>query len=224
VAATGGGHAVPRPGDPAAEGALGTVAVVPSVTTLRRVTPLCVAALLLLLAACGDGEAEAAGRETASRRSTTSEASTTSTSAPTTTAAPAPTTTAPAPPPPPTGGAGAPTQGTSLTVDVTAEGQAIRSGTVECAASGASGTGHLADPAAAQAACTLLRDNPGARNRLVNGVDPNRMCTQIYGGPDEARVQGQLDGQPVDTVVDRRDGCAMAEWDILVPLVGPAGG
>lgn len=111
----------------------------------------------------------------------------------------------------------------SLTVDVTAEGQAIRSGTLTCAASGASGTGHLADPAAAQAACTLLQGNQGSRNRLLNGADPNQMCTQIYGGPEEARVRGQIDGRPVDTVVDRRNGCSIAEWDALVPLIGPPG-
>lgn len=111
----------------------------------------------------------------------------------------------------------------SLTVDVTAEGRAIRSGTLTCAASGASGTGHLADPAAAQAACTLLQGNQGSRNRLLNGADPNQMCTQIYGGPEEARVRGQIDGRPVDTVVDRRNGCSIAEWDALVPLIGPPG-
>ena len=111
----------------------------------------------------------------------------------------------------------------SLTVDVAAEGGAIRSGTLTCAPSAASGTGHLADPAAAQAACTLLRDNQGSRHRLLNGADPNQMCTQIYGGPEEARVRGQIDGRPVDTVVDRRNGCSIAEWDALVPLIGPPG-
>ena len=110
----------------------------------------------------------------------------------------------------------------SLTVDVTAEGQPVRSGTLTCTASEASGTGHLADPAAAQAACALVRDQ-ATHPRLVNGPDPDRRGTLQYGGPEGARVTGQVDGQRVDTTFDRRDGCGIAEWDGMEALVGPAG-
>lgn len=44
-------------------------------------------------------------------------------------------------------------------------------------------------------------------------------CTMQYGGPATARVTGTWAGRPVDTTYDRRDGCQIARWDRLVPLL-----
>jgi hypothetical protein len=65
------------------------------------------------------------------------------------------------------------------------------------------------DPAAA---CDRLADI-GAVQRLVQGPAPDRICTEIYGGPQEAAITGTLDGQPVDATVTRVNGCEIDDWD-----------
>ena len=45
------------------------------------------------------------------------------------------------------------------------------------------------------------------------------MCTEQYGGPQTARVTGEWDGEPVDPELSRTDGCAIAQWDALGPLL-----
>jgi hypothetical protein len=44
-------------------------------------------------------------------------------------------------------------------------------------------------------------------------------CTQVYGGPQTARVTGRWAGQPVDLQLSRTDGCRIAQWDRLGPLL-----
>ena len=57
----------------------------------------------------------------------------------------------------------------------------------------------------------------------------DRVCTEQYGGPQTAHVIGRWQGQPVDLQLSRVDGCAITQWDSLVPLVpaevgvGPVG-
>lgn len=41
----------------------------------------------------------------------------------------------------------------------------------------------------------------------------------IYGGPATAHVTGTWAGRPVDSRFDRADGCQIARWDALVPLL-----
>jgi hypothetical protein len=57
-------------------------------------------------------------------------------------------------------------------------------------------------------------------------VPKDAACTQIYGGPQEARVQGVYKGRGVDARFNRRDGCQIARWDrirVLFPVaVGTA--
>jgi hypothetical protein len=94
-----------------------------------------------------------------------------------------------------------------------------RDATLRCEAGRASGTGHLEDEAAA--ACDLLSANPEARTRLIEGEPPGRMCAQVYGGPQRAEIRGRVDGRAVDTVVERNDGCGIADWNLLMPLLPP---
>jgi hypothetical protein len=50
------------------------------------------------------------------------------------------------------------------------------------------------------------------------------VCTEVYGGPQTARVTGVWGGEPVELEPGRRDGCEIAEWDALGPLLpGPVG-
>lgn len=73
-----------------------------------------------------------------------------------------------------------------------------------------------------QDACAALA-RPETVSRLVDGPAEDRMCTEQYGGPDTATISGTIDDQAVDTVVDRVDGCGIADWDqVLAGLLPPA--
>ena len=49
-------------------------------------------------------------------------------------------------------------------------------------------------------------------------VPKDAMCTQVYGGPETARVTGTVDGVAVDATFSRTNGCEIARWDALAPL------
>ena len=95
-----------------------------------------------------------------------------------------------------------------------------RSARLECRGERALASGFLAgDPAsacrAARRLAPLLADEP----------DPDRICTQVYGGPQTARLTGRVGGRQVDRRLARTDGCEIAEWDRAAALLGgpPAG-
>jgi hypothetical protein len=73
------------------------------------------------------------------------------------------------------------------------------------------------DPAAA---CEAL-SRGGAR--YLPPVRPDMACTQIYGGPQTARITGTWRGVPVDSRLSRTDGCQIARWNGLSGLL-PHGG
>jgi hypothetical protein len=50
-------------------------------------------------------------------------------------------------------------------------------------------------------------------------VPEGSVCTMQYGGPATAHVTGTWAGRRVDATYDRRDGCQIARWDRLVPLL-----
>lgn len=96
--------------------------------------------------------------------------------------------------------------------------------TVSCGGDDAAVEGAGLDP---DEACEVLAD-PAAVERLVEGPPQNQICTEIYGGPDVATISGTIDGQAVDTTVDRTNGCGISEWDdllagLLPPAVGATG-
>jgi hypothetical protein len=77
-----------------------------------------------------------------------------------------------------------------------------RSWTLRCGPAG----GTL--PNARRACTTLSRlDAP------FRPVPRDAMCTQQYGGPDEALVRGTYRGRRVWARFHRRDGCHIARWD-----------
>lgn len=69
--------------------------------------------------------------------------------------------------------------------------------------------------------CQILGD-PAVFALLVDGVHPDQACTEIYGGPDEAFVTGEINGRPIDTTVSRINGCEIDRWEQLVGLIPPA--
>ena len=49
---------------------------------------------------------------------------------------------------------------------------------------------------------------------------PPRTCTQQYGGPQVAVVTGRYLGRDVHSRFSRTDGCEIARWRALAPLLG----
>jgi hypothetical protein len=44
-------------------------------------------------------------------------------------------------------------------------------------------------------------------------------CTEIYGGPDVARIEGTLDGEAIDAELSRANGCEIDRFDRWTPLL-----
>ena len=63
-------------------------------------------------------------------------------------------------------------------------------------------------------ACRVLR-----RHAALLRADPDRPCTAEYRGPERARIRGIVDGQRVDVVITRDNGCGISDWDSLVGLL-----
>jgi hypothetical protein len=59
---------------------------------------------------------------------------------------------------------------------------------------------------------------------LLAPVAQGLVCTQIYGGPQVARVTGTVAGQRVRATFSRTDGCQIARWAKLSPWLLPPGG
>jgi hypothetical protein len=68
-----------------------------------------------------------------------------------------------------------------------------------------------------EAACAALAKSPGA----LEPVPADAMCTMIFGGPEEARIEGTLDGRAVDASFSRSNGCELARWDDLLAVFDP---
>lgn len=67
----------------------------------------------------------------------------------------------------------------------------------------------------AQAAC----DHLAGMDRPFAPLPADVVCSQQYGGPETARVLGRWGGEPVELELSRVDGCRIAQWDSLVPLL-----
>lgn len=66
-----------------------------------------------------------------------------------------------------------------------------------------------------QTACAALAD-PAVQTRLIDGAPTDVACTEIYGGPETARIVGTIGDKAVDTTVDRANGCGIDDWDRLL--------
>jgi hypothetical protein len=60
--------------------------------------------------------------------------------------------------------------------------------------------------------------------RLFAPVPKNVACTEIYGGPQVARVVGTVKGVRVWASLSRTNGCQISRWERLSPWLLPAGG
>jgi Subtilisin inhibitor-like len=77
---------------------------------------------------------------------------------------------------------------------------------------------------------TLARPAVACKRLAAGGVKlfaPLRkdlVCTEIYGGPQKARVVGTLAGRRIWATFTRTNGCAIARWSGISPWLVPPGG
>lgn len=86
---------------------------------------------------------------------------------------------------------------------------------LSCRGSAGTATGYLRGRAAA--ACAQARRIAAF---LASSPPLMRECTQIYGSPDTARIQGTVGSRAVNRAFSRTNGCGIADWaraGLLVP-------
>jgi hypothetical protein len=76
------------------------------------------------------------------------------------------------------------------------------------------------DPASDSNECAALGDMKAS---AFAPTPPHTACTQQYGGPQVATVEGTLRGKPVNAKFSRTDGCEIARWNALAAVLGAAG-
>jgi hypothetical protein len=74
----------------------------------------------------------------------------------------------------------------------------------------------------ADAACAALTKH--GEKVFFELPDRNRICTQQYGGPQQARVTGTISGREVDKEFSLTDGCKISEWNSMQALLGSRAG
>ena len=93
------------------------------------------------------------------------------------------------------------------------------------ASSGVTWTLHCAPPGGSLErpgrACMRLA---AGGTKLFAPLRPDSVCTEIYGGPQKARVVGTVDGKHVWTTFTRRNGCEIDRWRRISPWLVPPGG
>jgi hypothetical protein len=77
--------------------------------------------------------------------------------------------------------------------------------------------GNHPDP---DAACRALRANGAA---ALPPVPKDKVCTQIYGGPETATITGTWQGKQVLSQFARNDGCQISRWKLLEGVLPPGG-
>ncbi|MFD2079217.1 Subtilisin inhibitor-like [Actinopolymorpha cephalotaxi] len=60
-----------------------------------------------------------------------------------------------------------------------------------------------------------------AARRPFEPVPRDAMCTQIYGGPQRAVIEGTWRGQRVQASYDKKNGCEIARWKALAAVLDP---
>jgi Subtilisin inhibitor-like len=60
--------------------------------------------------------------------------------------------------------------------------------------------------------------------KLIAHVGGGQACTQIWGGPQTARVIGRVLGERVWASFSRADGCQISRWQRVSPWLLPPGG
>lgn len=64
-------------------------------------------------------------------------------------------------------------------------------------------------------ACLALAADPAA----LQPVPPDTACTMIFGGPEEATIEGVIGGQEVNAELSRSNGCELDRWDRVAAVL-----
>lgn len=68
---------------------------------------------------------------------------------------------------------------------------------------------------------------PGSQCTEIEGISPadfapippGAICTEIFGGPETATIEGSLDGEAVNAELSRANGCEIDRFDRFTPLL-----
>ncbi|MFB7272775.1 SSI family serine proteinase inhibitor [Streptomyces sp. NPDC056244] len=112
----------------------------------------------------------------------------------------------------------APHEPAELTVGVAHSGVAGGDGTYKLTCGPAGGTHPRA-----RAACDRLAELAGAGQDPFAPVAAGAMCTMQHGGDATARITGTWRGHRVDATFSRKNGCEIARWRTLEPVLPNAG-
>jgi hypothetical protein len=113
------------------------------------------------------------------------------------------------------GGAGGVEASVRLTVSFARDAGARQVAHLRCDGARARADGFLRRVGAARACRHARRIASFLARRPARG----RACTQIYGGPERARLTGRIGTRRIDRRLARTDGCRIADYDRVVPLV-----
>ena len=69
-------------------------------------------------------------------------------------------------------------------------------------------------------ACLALEEVPTG---TFDPVPAGTACTKIYGGPATLRVTGRFGDETIESGFSRVDGCEIARWDAISPVLRPLG-
>ena len=67
-----------------------------------------------------------------------------------------------------------------------------------------------------------VQDAAGVRPADFEPVPDDVACTEQFGGPQTATISGTLDGREVDARFARNNGCEIARWEKVAPLLEAA--
>jgi LysM repeat protein len=70
----------------------------------------------------------------------------------------------------------------------------------------------------ATSACAAVRK--GSVTAVAAEHRKARLCADVYGGPQRARITGTVGSRRVSVAIDRADGCGISEWNRLLALLG----
>jgi hypothetical protein len=93
-------------------------------------------------------------------------------------------------------------------------GSVRKSASLTCRASGNRATGYLRKRDVRRL-CRVARD---LRDFLATPPQ-HEMCTELWGGPDRARVTGRIGADEIDRRLARNDGCEIDDWNRTQPLL-----
>ena len=71
-----------------------------------------------------------------------------------------------------------------------------------------------------KAACRALEANGAA---ALPPVPKDKVCAQIYGGPETATITGIWQGKKIISRFARNDGCQISRWKLMQGLLPPGG-